>query len=192
MNARALASFGLCLGLLSRVCYSQETTINFKALQPESWSSPRITLTEPSATSTFGDSSSAEILGALGDDRWSEIGGAAPAGSGSAVSLRKVAPPVKVRVADGRYFLVNTMELLAAMADVANTQHCIAMHTCHEANPLMPSSAVGQTTINIGESAVSFAYSYYAKKRHVRTWWMEPALGIGIHGYGFYTGTKAW
>jgi hypothetical protein len=69
MNPRALTSFGLFLGLLSTVCYSQETTIDFNALQSKSWNSPRLNLTEPHVPSELADNSSAEVLGTLGDSR---------------------------------------------------------------------------------------------------------------------------
>jgi len=79
----------------------------------------------------------------------------------------------------------------AAVADIELTQHCLANHTCREANPLMPTSRAGAYALDF--SLVGFAAyaSHRLHKQHNRWWWTSPAAGIAAHGAGVGTGIAA-
>jgi hypothetical protein len=106
--------------------------------------------------------------------------------SAAAYSLARAAP--KPRIADKKFFLVNSLHLGLAVADVELTQRCIANHTCHEGNPLMPSSHAGELSVAIGYDAFGSVTSYWFKKHKARTWWFPPAGGIVGHAVGIATG----
>ena len=94
----------------------------------------------------------------------------------------------KPRVADSKFFLMNSIHLGMAVADVELTQHCIANHQCREGNPLMPSSHAGQLSIGIGYVALGSFASYRLKKRRSPYWWLPPTGGIAGHAAGIATG----
>ncbi|HZU09364.1 MAG TPA: hypothetical protein VFA02_05625 [Pseudacidobacterium sp.] len=110
----------------------------------------------------------------------------------SAPSSATVAPtpsPLQVpRVANKKYFLLNGFQLGMAVFDVEMTQLCIRNHRCREANPLMPSSHVGQLSVNFALVAYSSGVSYWLKKRRSKVWWLPPCAGIVVHSIGVATG----
>ena len=92
------------------------------------------------------------------------------------------------RVADSKFFLFNGVQLGMALFDVEMTQRCIASHHCRETNPLMPSSQVGQISVNIALAAYSSGVSYWLKKHKCKLWWVPPATGFVAHSIGVATG----
>ena len=75
-----------------------------------------------------------------------------------------------------------------AVFDVEMTQHCIAAEKCREANPVMPSSRVGQLSVNVALMAYVGWYSYWLKKHHPKVWWIPPLAGTLVHSAGVATG----
>lgn len=98
------------------------------------------------------------------------------------------APDTKDRVADRNYLLLNSISGGMAVFDVEMTQRCIANHRCREANPVMPSSQLGQLAVNVGLLAYEAWWSYRLKKQHSRAWWIFPTTGIAVHSVGVGTG----
>lgn len=92
------------------------------------------------------------------------------------------------RVADRKYFWLNGIQLGMAVFDVEMTQRCIANHRCREANPVMPSSHVGQLSVNFALVAYSSGVSYWLKKRRSKIWWLPPSASIVVHSIGVATG----
>jgi len=105
-----------------------------------------------------------------------------------AAIIRSVAPVAERRVLDRKYFLLNGLHLAMGLLDVGLTQHCIADHQCSEGNPLMPSSLVGQLSVNFAYVGYAAYFSYNLKKRHSRLWWISPSAGIATHAVGVTTG----
>jgi len=93
-----------------------------------------------------------------------------------------------VRTVDANYLLLNGMHLGLAIWDVEMTQHCIAGKNCREANPLMPSSQIGQLSLNLALIAYGFGISYWLKKHNSKTWRFVPLAGIAAHSVGIATG----
>jgi hypothetical protein len=102
-----------------------------------------------------------------------------------APSLRSTVP---FQTSNARYFFVNGLHLGTAMLDVALTGHCIANHSCGEANPLMPSSAGGQVGVNCALVGYVAWVSYRMMKHQSRVWWIAPAIGTTAHAVGAGTG----
>jgi len=105
--------------------------------------------------------------------------------AGAGVSSVRVTIP---RVADKKFFLLNGLEAGMAVFDVEMTQHCIAARKCREANPVMPSSHIGQLSVNFALLACESWYSYWLKKHHTRVWWVPPLAGTMVHSVGVATG----
>lgn len=74
------------------------------------------------------------------------------------------------------------------MFDVEMTQHCIAVHKCREANPVMPSSQAGQLSVNFALVAFQGWSSYWLKKHHSSGWWIPLVAGTVVHSVGVATG----
>jgi hypothetical protein len=92
------------------------------------------------------------------------------------------------RTANRRYFLLNGLAAGMAVFDVEMTQRCIADHRCLEANPVMPSSHLGQLSVNFALAAYGAWWSYRLKKQHSKVWWIFPTTGIAVHSAGVATG----
>jgi hypothetical protein len=86
-------------------------------------------------------------------------------------------PPASHRTLSKGYLFVNGLHVGTAMLDVALTRHCIANHTCREANPLMPSSAGGQVSVDSALVGYISWFSYEMKKHQSRSWWCAPMIG---------------
>jgi len=84
--------------------------------------------------------------------------------------------------------LLNGLHLGMAVFDVELTQRCIAIHHCRETNPVLPSSQVGQLSINFAIVAYSSGITYWLKKRKSKVWWLPPSAGAVIHSVGVATG----
>jgi hypothetical protein len=92
------------------------------------------------------------------------------------------------RTDNRRYFFLNGVATGMAVFDVEMTQRCIADHRCREANPVMPSSQVGQLSVNFALAAYGAWWSYRLKKQHSKVWWIFPTTGIAVHSAGVATG----
>lgn len=103
------------------------------------------------------------------------------------VSTRPVRP-VRPRIVDRRFLLLNGAHLGMALFDVEMTQHCIAEHKCREGNPFMPSSQAAQIGVSLGSVAFTTVGSYWVRKHNLRIWWIAPAAGIAAHTAGVATG----
>ena len=97
-------------------------------------------------------------------------------------------PPASHRTLSKGYLFVNGLHLGTAMLEVALTRHCIANHTCREANPLMPSSAGGQISVDLALAGYISWFSYEMKKHQSRSWWCAPMIGSAAHAVGTETG----
>jgi hypothetical protein len=105
------------------------------------------------------------------------------------VGIVAPAAPVALRgIADSKFFIMNGIHLGMAVFDVEMTQHCIASHRCREANPVMPSSQVGQLSVNFALVAYSSGVSYWLKRRKSKLWWLPPSAGAAVHSVGVATG----
>lgn len=91
---------------------------------------------------------------------------------------------------DKKFIALNGGYLAAGIIDSELTQSCIHDGTCHEGNPYMPKSQLGQIGVAVGMTAISTGISYYLRKNHVKVWWLPTAVGYAAHGYGIYTGYK--
>ena len=96
--------------------------------------------------------------------------------------------PARRRAFDRKFALLAGLQLGTAMMDVETTQRCMAAGHCREANPLMPSSHAGQIGVNLGSVAATTIGAYWAKKHHVKLWWIAPVIGIAAHSAGIATG----
>jgi hypothetical protein len=92
------------------------------------------------------------------------------------------------RIADRKYFWLNGMQLGMAVFDVEMTQRCIADRRCREANPVMPSSHIGQLSVNFALVAYTSGVSYWLKKRRSKIWWLPSSASIAVHSVGVATG----
>jgi hypothetical protein len=115
--------------------------------------------------------------------------GSAPAASHMAVYTAK-RPVSNPRIANSKFFVLNSLHLATAIVDVELTQHCIANHQCYEANPLMPSSQAGQLSLSMGYVALGSFGSYWLKKRGSSYWWLPPSGGIAGHTVGIVSGIR--
>jgi hypothetical protein len=53
---------------------------------------------------------------------------------------------------------------------------------------MMPSTQAGQIGVDLGSVTFAAAGSYWARKHHIRKWWLAPAVGIAAHAAGAATG----
>jgi hypothetical protein len=99
-------------------------------------------------------------------------------------------PPATVspRTASNEFFLINGLHLGMSVFDVGMTQHCIADNHCREGNPLMPSSLVGQLSVNFAYVGYGTFVSYRLKKRGSKLWVLSPIVGIATHSVGVASG----
>ena len=108
--------------------------------------------------------------------------------SSEGVALVESAPVPARRVASFNFYAWNGLHLGMAVFDVEMTQRCIAAHHCRETNPLLPSSRMGQLTVNLSIVAYTTVLSYWLKKHQSGIWWLPPAAGGAGHCVGVATG----
>ena len=101
-----------------------------------------------------------------------------------------LAPPKNrfPRTASTGFLLLNELHLGMAIFDVEVIQHCLADHHCVEGNPLMPSSAGGQSGLNFATVGFGTSASYRMKKNESKLWILSPTVGIIAHTLGVATG----
>jgi len=92
------------------------------------------------------------------------------------------------------------ISMITAIMDVEGTQHCMTIGTCHEGNPLMPSSRLGAYAVKgalVGITTLSsFAWhrSNLSRDHHIRRrfWWLPETEMIGINLAGFASSLPYW
>ena len=92
--------------------------------------------------------------------------------------------PKTERVLDAKFVGVSAIAMALTIADIENTQRCLAKNTCTELNPLMPKSRAGMYAVNIPLNAGLMYLSYRLKARGNRAWWIAPLAISGAHGVG--------
>ncbi len=108
--------------------------------------------------------------------------------SSSAIHTTPPPSPVRSRVFDRRYVLLNVVNLAMTVLDIGMSQNCIAAKKCRESNPMMPSSRSGQISVSVALFTYSAGSSYFLKKRKSRVWYVAPIMGIATHTVGFASG----
>jgi hypothetical protein len=171
----ALHATVLCFVVASGgwACSAQETTIPFGKIEQVAHFYPSLVASTNSPAEMESSSVSASPSAA------------SPASSAAFVRPTPVAPHNSL---GSKFYMLNGLHLGMAMFDVAMTQRCIANHTCHEGNPIMPSSAGGQVGIDLGMVGWGAFVSYKLVKERSNLWWIAPAVGAGAHGAGVATG----
>lgn len=97
------------------------------------------------------------------------------------------------RVLDAKFFIVNGSSTAMTFLDYATSRHCVALHECIEANPLMPKSLGGMIFVGALSDTTISIYSYFLKRRHFRTTWaIGPTANAGLHLWGMHAGLKSW
>lgn len=182
---RTIHGVALAAALLAVTCAgtAQETPIPFARIQrnAESFTRPAFSSNERNTGEHNSGLSSANESGVSTSLSTST----APS---SAAGIVQALTRTHKRSLGKKYFLLNTLHLGMAVADLAVTQHCIAEHRCREGNPMMPPSLAGRVSVDM--ALVGFAYFASARlKRHdARSWWLIPVTGIVAHGAGVATG----
>jgi hypothetical protein len=162
------AVLGLVIAMGGWTCSAQEAAIAFEKL-PEA---PPAQLHQTLA---------AEVTPDL-------VASGMPSAFPSAAGFEPVHSAATPRVANARFFILNSLHLGMAIFDVEMTQRCIASHQCREGNPLMPSSQAGQLAVGFAFVAYGSGLSYWLKKHQSRMWWLPPAGGVVTHTVGVATG----
>jgi hypothetical protein len=150
------------------MCSAQDTAVPFQQIEHEA----KLSLALPSANGVF--SSSIEANNSSVAPQLKNFTRAVPGNQSSSF--------------DAKYLLLNGLHLGAAVLDVEMTQHCIANHTCREGNPLMPSSHIGQLSVNFAFVGYGSWISYRLKRHHSSLWWVAPTVGASAHMAGAATG----
>lgn len=95
--------------------------------------------------------------------------------------------PPKQKVIDTKFIIINTMQFASAAIDIEGTQQCISSGSCHEANPMVPSSRSGAYAVNLSIAGVATLSAYFLKKTG-KAWWASPISNTAGHVVGAISG----
>ena len=169
MNAIKGTVLGLMLAMWSSACSAQNTTIPFRQIERDAQLSARVEVPNNEVVINHAD-------GMLGSS------------SSSSIVLVPLEAPRPPRTLSPGFLALNGIHLGVAIFDIEMTQHCIADHHCREGNPLMPSSHVGQLSVNFALVGWGTFISYRLKKNESRLWVLSPIIGIAAHTVGVASG----
>jgi hypothetical protein len=174
---------GIAVLMAGCMCFAQQTPIPFGQIQRDAQlSAMRMTPNSDLASVSLPEPASGSSSSAL------PVFLAPPASASSSAGFKRVPAGRSLRIFDARYFWLNGLHLTLAVSDIEMTQHCIAEHTCREANPLMPSSQAGKIGVNLGIVTYTAASSYWLRKHKSKVWWLGPTVGVAAHTVGLASG----
>lgn len=78
-------------------------------------------------------------------------------------------------------WMVHSFNVVATVADVESTQHCLHAGTCREGNPLMSSKRAGAYAVSLSLTGIETVFSENQRKHGHKYWWIVPLLGGSIH-----------
>ncbi len=107
--------------------------------------------------------------------------------SGMNVRDLVIASYKKPKVIDRQFILLNTFQVLAAVADAETTLSCLNSPSCREVNPILGSHPTRGRVYAIGVplTALSVYLSYhYKRKGPTRSWWKAYPLTLSaVHTF---------
>ena len=86
------------------------------------------------------------------------------------------------------YWLLTGVAVGLTVADIELTQHCLHQGTCHEGNPLVPTTNQAKLyPLQFGLTVVQSYLAYRLKKKGSKAWWLPQfslsashAVGVGF------------
>ncbi len=97
----------------------------------------------------------------------------------------------KPQTADRNFWLLTGLSVAMTVADIELTQHCIHKGTCHEGNPLVPTTNRAKLyPFQLGVTAAQSYFAYRLKKKGAKRWWL-PQFSLSVsHGVGVAFGVR--
>ena len=99
-------------------------------------------------------------------------------------SLASVSDERPARVMDRKFVAMSVALMAVTVSDLERTQHCLALGTCTELNPMLPHSRAGMYAVNVPINAGTMYLAYKMKAAGWKMWWVAPALNIAGHAVG--------
>lgn len=101
------------------------------------------------------------------------------------LAIESYKPP---RTIDRQFIVLNTLQVLAAIADAETTLNCVRSPHCSEVNPILGSHPTrgGMYALAVPLTALSVYLSYHYKhKSPTRDWWKAYPLTLSaVHSFG--------
>ncbi len=97
----------------------------------------------------------------------------------------------KPRTADRNYWLLTGVAVGLTVADIELTQHCLHQGTCHEGNPLVPTTNRAKLyPLQLGLTAAQSYLAYRLKRKGSKAWWLPQLSLSASHAVGVGFGLR--